>query len=68
MIIEDNPFMAELLAEKIAFQGFAAFSTFDGGEGLEKLEKEKPASILLDLPLSGPIDGFEVLKKIQGEV
>jgi type II secretory ATPase GspE/PulE/Tfp pilus assembly ATPase PilB-like protein len=65
LIIEDNPFMAELLAEKINNQGFLATSANDGSEGLDKLEKEKPSLILLDLPLSGTIDGFELLKKIR---
>lgn len=58
-------FMAELLAEKINYQGFSAYSAYDGKEGLEKLEKEKPALILLDLPLSGSINGYEVLQKIR---
>jgi type II secretory ATPase GspE/PulE/Tfp pilus assembly ATPase PilB-like protein len=65
LIIEDNPFMAELLAEKITYQGFETDSAYDGQEGLKKLESNQPSLILLDLPLSGPIDGFEVLKKIR---
>ncbi|MGD0977236.1 MAG: ATPase, T2SS/T4P/T4SS family [Minisyncoccia bacterium] len=65
LIIEDNPFMAELLAEKINNQGFSASSAYDGSEGLEKLENIKPSLVLLDLPLSGSIDGFEVLRKIR---
>jgi len=65
LIIEDNPFMAELLAEKLNFQSFASVSAYDGKDGIEKLEKTKPALVLLDLPLSGPIDGFEVLKQIR---
>lgn len=65
LIIEDNLFMSELLSEKISRQGFQTIVVFDGKEALETIEKEKISLILLDLPLLGDIDGFEVLKKVR---
>lgn len=57
--------MAELLAEKITYQGYTPGTAADGREGLAKLGKNKPALVLLDLPLSGKLDGFAVLEKIR---
>lgn len=65
LIIEDNFFMSELLAEKITQQGFQAITARDGLEGLKRLGEEKPSLVLLDLPLSGEIDGFETLRRIR---
>ena len=65
LVIEDNIFMAELLAEKISNTGYEAISVYDGKEALAKLKEEKPSLVLLDLPLSGDVDGFEVLKNIR---
>lgn len=57
--------MAELLSEKLGQAGFLTMSAPAGKEGLEKIAKEKPGLVLLDLPLSGETDGFEVLKKVR---
>lgn len=65
LIIEDNLFMSELLSEKISQQGFKTLIVSDGDQALTAVEKEKISLILLDLPLSGKVDGFEVLKKIR---
>ena len=65
LIVEDNIFMAELFAEKISNIGYGAVSVYDGKEALEKISKEKPVLILLDLPLSGEVNGFELLTKVR---
>ncbi len=44
LIVEDNIFMAELLAEKIFNSGYEAISVYDGKEALEKI-KQKPENI-----------------------
>ena len=65
LIVEDNLFMSELLSEKIQRQGFNAVAVSGGQAAIENMEKEKFSLVLLDLPLAGDIDGFEVLKKIR---
>lgn len=65
LIVEDNIFMAELLAEKISNAGYEALSVYDGKEALEKISKQKPSLILLDLPLPGEINGLELLSRIR---
>ena len=50
LIVEDNIFMAELLAEKISNVGYEPTTLYSGKEVLDKISKEKPLLVLLDLP------------------
>lgn len=65
LIIEDNIFMAELLAEKISNVGYEPVTLYDGREVLDKISKDKPLLVLLDLPLAGEVDGFDLLGDIR---
>ena len=64
LIIEDDKFLRGLIAQKLKAEGYEVIEAAEGREGLEKVKKEKPNLVLLDLVLPG-IDGFEVLKKIK---
>ena len=66
LIIEDNLFMAELLVEKISNEGLNAVSVYDGETALSMITKDKPSLVLLDISLSGSIEGMDLLKKIRG--
>ncbi len=65
LIIEDNFFMAQLLSEKISNAGMRVVHSQDGETGLAELEKKKPDLVLLDLPLSGNLDGWQTLEAIR---
>lgn len=65
LIVEDNIFMAELLAEKISNSGYEAISVYDGQEALGKIEQHKPSLILLDIPLSGEISGLKLISRVR---
>ncbi|MDD5696774.1 MAG: response regulator [Candidatus Pacebacteria bacterium] len=62
LIIEDDKFLRELLGKKLAQVGYTAILAINGEEGLEKVKKDKPDIVLLDLILPG-INGFEFLEK-----
>ncbi|MBI2065407.1 MAG: Flp pilus assembly complex ATPase component TadA [Candidatus Yanofskybacteria bacterium] len=65
LIVEDNIFMAELLAEKITNAGYEAITVYGGRDALDKISSAKPILVLLDLPLPGDMDGFELLTEIR---
>jgi DNA-binding response OmpR family regulator len=64
LIVEDDQFLRELMVRKIVSEGYNSIETETGEEGIEKIKKEKPDLVLLDIVLPG-IDGIEVLKKIK---
>lgn len=64
LIVEDDKFLRELMAQKILKEGYDVLEAMDGEEGLKVIREEKPDLVLLDLLL--PImDGFELLAKIK---
>ncbi len=58
--------MAQLLSEKIGHQGFSAVHAQDGTTGLKKADEKAPSLILVDIPLSGELDGIATLTAIRG--
>jgi len=64
LIIEDDRFLRELIAQKLIKEDFNISEAIDGEEGIKKIKEEKPDLVLLDLILPG-IDGFEVLSKMR---
>lgn len=64
MIVEDDSFVLDIYQTKLSQEGYQVTEARDGVEALEKLEKEKPDLILLDI-LMPRMDGLEFLKKIK---
>ncbi len=66
LIIEDDKFLRELIAQKLSKEDYDITEAIDGEEGIKKVQAEKPDLVLLDLILPG-IDGFEVLSRIKDD-
>ena len=64
LIIEDELLFAKLCKDFLEERGFSISVAFDGLEGLEKFEKERPDLVILDLILPR-LSGQEVLQKIR---
>jgi len=64
LIIEDDKFLRDLIAQKLIREGYEVSEAIDGETGIKKVKEEKPALVLLDLILPG-IDGFEVLSRMK---
>lgn len=64
LIIEDDKFLRDLIAQKLIREGYEVSEAIDGETGIKKIKEEKPALVLLDLILPG-IDGFEVLSRMK---
>ena len=63
LIIEDDKFYRLAYKDGLEDEGYIAVVASDGKEGIDKIKKEKPDLILLDLimPVEG---GFDVLTKL----
>ena len=66
LIVEDDKFLRELIAQKLIKEGYDTVEAIDGEEGVKKVKEEKPDIVLLDLILPGA-DGFEVLSRIKSD-
>lgn len=66
LLIEDDQFLASLLKNRLAKEGFAVVVATGGTESLEILKTLRPALILLDIILPGR-SGFEVLEEIRAD-
>jgi len=66
LLVEDDPFLIDIYTTKLKQEGFDLISAKDGEEALQKVEKEKPELVILDIVLPN-IDGWQVLKKIKGK-
>ncbi len=64
LVIEDEKTLRFLIVQTLLQEGFEVEEAIDGEEGIQKLKKNKPDFILLDLLLPG-INGYEVLSKIK---
>lgn len=67
VLVEDDPFLANMYVSKLEASDFTIMHEEDGRKGFDLIAKEKPDLILLDILLPG-VDGFEILKKLKKEV
>jgi len=64
MIVEDDSFVVDIYRTKLLQENFQVVGAVNGIEALDKLDKEKPDLVLLDIVMPY-MDGIEVLKKIR---
>ncbi len=64
LIIEDDPFLGDVLTQKITTAGFETVLARDGLEGFQKIKSFHPDLILLDIILPN-MNGYEILEAKQ---
>ena len=64
LMADDEPEILELMAEKVVRSGYQVITAQDGEEAWEKIQKESPDVILLDLTMP-KMDGFTVLQNLR---
>ena len=65
LVIDDEVEICNLLKSFLTKKGYEVATATSAAEGLEKIEKEKPKVILLDIRMPD-MDGIELLKRIRG--
>ncbi len=66
MIVDDDPQIRSLLAERLRFHQYRVFTAEDGEEGLNIFRKEGVDLVLLDLMMP-KLDGIETLHRMKKE-
>ena len=67
LIIEDEPTVADLVAEALAHQGHQTTVALAGAEGLERIVADPPDAVFLDIVMPG-LSGVGVLREIRRRV
>ena len=64
LIVEDEEFLLRAVKDNLESEGYAVTTAADGEEAMERIRKERPDLILLDL-LMPKRDGFYVLEEVK---
>jgi CheY-like chemotaxis protein len=64
LIVEDVPNVLELLEVTLRFKGYAVNTARNGEEGLESIQKQRPALIVTDI-LMPKMDGYAFIQKLR---
>ncbi|MFD2115109.1 response regulator transcription factor [Paenibacillus yanchengensis] len=67
LIIEDDPYIAELQKDYFALHEFDVTLSFDGKDGLQRALHEQYDLVIVDLQLPN-VDGFEICRRIRDEL
>jgi CheY-like chemotaxis protein len=64
LIVEDIPYLLELLQVTLKFKGYTVITARDGDEALSIMETDRPALILTDV-LMPKLDGFAFAQRVR---
>jgi len=64
LVIEDDPYMLQLLKRTLETEGYDVYLATDGVYGMSVLRETRPDLVLLDIMMPGP-DGYQVLDSIR---
>ncbi len=65
LIIDDDIDLVEAMRLTLENEGFIVIDAQDGHKGLEKIEKEKPDLVLLDVMMETQDEGFHIAYQIR---
>jgi DNA-binding response OmpR family regulator len=64
LIVEDDPDILQLLNTTLTFKGYRVITARNGREGLEAIQKERPATVIADIMMP-KLDGFGLVHRIR---
>ncbi len=64
LVVDDEPRMVQFIRMNLELEGFHVISAADGYEALDKVAREIPDFVVLDIMMPD-MDGFETLRKIR---
>lgn len=66
LIVDDEPYLAFMLADLLADAGYDAHTIDNGLDALETVHRDPPDLMLLDVQMPG-LDGFEVAARMKAD-
>lgn len=65
LLVEDDPFLADIYTTKLKEAGFSVEVAGEGDGVIPKIREKRPDLLLLDIVLPH-LDGWEIIKQIKG--
>jgi len=65
LIVDDEPKVVHLVREILTASGFEVLAAYNGEHAIETVAIEAPDLILLDIVLSGAMDGYQVAQRLR---
>lgn len=67
LVVDDDSNLVESIAAILQAEGYTVFTAANGTEGLRQAQTQQPDLILLDVMMDHDHEGFEVVKRLQGQ-
>jgi two-component system response regulator MtrA len=67
VVVEDDVNIADLIDLYLRRDGHRVVQASDGATGLSAVDRERPNLVILDIGLPGPMDGFEVCRRLRAK-
>jgi DNA-binding response OmpR family regulator len=64
LIVEDDPDILKLLNTTLTFRGYRVVTALNGKDGLEAIQKERPALVIADIMMP-KLDGFGLVHRLR---
>jgi adenylate cyclase len=64
LVVDDTPVNVKLLGDLLAVKGYTVSTAANGVEALERIERDHPDLVLLDVMMPG-LSGYEVCRKVR---
>lgn len=64
LVVDDEPDVVDVIKLRLEASGFEVVVAYDGKEALDRVVRENPAAVLLDIMMP-EVDGLNVLKRIR---
>jgi len=66
LVIDDEPFLVKALKIRLELAGYKVITAYDGLEGLNKAQDEKPDLIILDVMLPKK-NGYQICQQLKSD-
>jgi len=64
LVADDSPFVLEIVETVLKSEGFEVITASDGIEAWDKIQKERPDIVIVDIIMPG-LNGYQICEKIK---
>ncbi|MCY3862836.1 MAG: response regulator transcription factor [bacterium] len=65
VLVEDDPNIASLVDMYLRQEGYRVYQATDGETGLDRIKQHRPRLVILDIGLSGDLDGIQICRQLR---